>query len=147
MQIGDWGMNLSLREFSDIVAVLKSSNRGSSEHRRASRTSIYGTVTAFVLELGHINRTYTLLTRDISTSGLGAFQSLNLPVKSQVLLELPRTTGPLMICASIMHCRPVADRIYAMGMAFSEAPSAELLEHRNRFLSDPEERVRRAMLD
>lgn len=140
-------MNLSLRDFTEIVSILRPGERGASEQRRASRTTVCARLSTHLLEGNRILRSYSLLTRDISLSGIGVFQAMALPAKSELLLELPRAAGSMLIRAMVMHCRPMADNIFAVGITFTETASAELIDALAKSRLAPEERIRNAILD
>lgn len=114
-------MTLTLQDFADVVTALRGpfDSGAAAEKRRATRMTISAKITAHVLEKGHPTRAYTALARDISLTGIGVLQSINLKDGQEVLLTLVRPNGhPLMVVAKAMHTRALADGLLSVGMEF-----------------------------
>src|SRR4051812_25526481 len=103
-------MKLPLREFADVVQAMKGPGESGagSEKRKAARMTGSAKLTAFLIEGGKVGRSYSILTRDISISGVGVLQSITLQPGQEVILALPRTPQPpLFVTCVAMHCRPL----------------------------------------
>jgi hypothetical protein len=114
-------LNLTLQDFADVVTALRGpfDHGAAAEKRRATRMSVSAKITVHLLEKGHVTRNYSALARDISLTGIGLLQSVELHQGQEVLLTLGRPHGhPLMVVAKAMHCRPLAEGLMAIGMEF-----------------------------
>jgi PilZ domain len=114
-------MQFPLKEFSSVVNALRdpSTSIGAPEKRRTSRMSVSHRLNLHVLESGAVRKSYTVLARDISLTGLGVLQGFELLVDQEVMLELPRHHEPtLLVRARVMNCRALADGIMAVGFEF-----------------------------
>src|SRR6202042_2915439 len=115
----------SLRDLSDVVTSLKNSRgEGGSDKRQTTRLSVWSKINAHVLRDGHPPKTYSVMTRDISISGIGILQSFALPAGQEVILALPREKSPLFVCCKVMHSLALADGFTAVGMEFDKFPDA-----------------------
>lgn len=115
-------MTLSLQDFADVVTVLRDpmDKNAAAEKRRATRMSVSAKVTAHLLDKGHIGRSFSVLARDVSLTGIGVLQAVSVQQGQEILLSLARPHGhPLMVVAKAMHCRPLADGLLAVGLEFS----------------------------
>jgi hypothetical protein len=83
----------------------------------------------FMLDDGQIGQTFSVLSRDISLTGLGLLQSVALQSGTKVIIELPRSMKPLFMVSTIMHTRPLADGLLAVGLEFLEAADENTAEY------------------
>lgn len=140
-------MKLPLKDFSEIVGRLRASAPSTqSEGRSASRMEVMARVSAHIVEGTTIKRSYSLLMRDISLTGMGVFQSLALSPHTEIVLELPRHADPLLVCGSVTHCINIADGIVSLGIVFTSLANAELSALLAKHRADEQARVQRAMI-
>ena len=120
-------MKLALRDFADVIDALKGpgENTSASEKRRAARMTVNAKVNVHLLDNNKVAKTFSALTRDISLTGVGLLQSVALSSNQNVILALPRSKGPLFVICIVMHCRPLADGLLAVGLEFAEMASPE----------------------
>ena len=120
-------MKLPLRDFADVISALKSpaENLSASEKRRAARMTVNAKVNVHLLDNNRLVKSFSALTRDISLTGVGLLQSVALSSNQQVILTLPRQHAPLFVICVVMHCRPLADGLLAVGLEFVELASKE----------------------
>ena len=122
-------MKLPLREFADVVAALKGAaeKAGANEKRLAARMTICAKLNVYLLQNGDLVRSFSVLTRDISITGIGLLQGIAVSGEQSVVLQLPRGLAEslCMVCR-VMHCRPLADGIMAVGMEYVEKATPEI---------------------
>jgi hypothetical protein len=141
-------MNLPVRDFADVLEALRgpaNSSKGK-EHRATTRMQVSARVQAHQLADGVVKRSYTFLTRDISLSGVGALQAIPLPKGSEIILELPRQTTPLLVRARVMHCTTLADGLLGLGLEFVSIVPPEELTKASSVQADEVSRVQRAIM-
>jgi c-di-GMP-binding flagellar brake protein YcgR len=141
-------MKIPVREFADVVSALKGpmDNTGASEKRCAARMTVSAKINIHIVDGGKIGRTYSALTRDISMTGMGLLQSVAVQTKQSIIIALPRATMPLFVIGTVMHCRPLADGLMAVGVEFSEMASKETSEMLLKDNSREHARIQEAML-
>jgi len=138
-------MKLPLREFADIITALKAPNDAqekTAEGRQAARMAIVARIDVSFIENGVLGRALSVITRDISLTGIGVLQSVMVKPKREVILTLPRPTAPLYVGAKVMHTRTVADGLFAVGFEFERIIPDEVA--RQLFSGDAAERARLA---
>lgn len=120
-------MKLALRDFADVIQALKgpAENLSASEKRRAARMTVNAKVNVHLLDNNKLAKSFSALTRDISLTGVGLLQAVALSSTQNVVLALPRKNGPLFVICTVMHCRPLADGVLAVGLDFAEMASKE----------------------
>lgn len=138
-------MNLPLREFSEILSVMRPQVVASpgSEKRVASRMLVAARVQAHILEGNMVRRSYSLFARDLSLSGLGAIQSIVLTKGTELLLELPRESTPIYVRSVIVRSSNLADGLMAIGTEFTTVASDQLLQNMNKRIADESARIQR----
>src|SRR4051812_43327569 len=105
-------MKLPLREFADIINGLKlpaDAQQKADEGRQAARMAISARIDVSFIEGRGLGRTFSVITRDISLTGVGVLQAVPVKPRREVILTLPRSTSPLYVAAKVMHTRAVAD--------------------------------------
>src|SRR5262245_42327725 len=123
-------MQLPLRDFADVITALKGpvDTSGASEKRRAARMTVTAKLNIHIAINGQLGKTFSALTRDISLTGMGLLQAVALQANQHIIVALPRAHGPLFVVAIVMHCRPLADGLLAVGLEFVELASKETVE-------------------
>jgi hypothetical protein len=141
-------MKLALRDFADIISALKAPGEksGSSEKRNAARMTVCAKINVHLMDDNRIARTFSALTRDISITGMGLLQGVALSSKQNVIVALPRPNAPLFVICTVMHCRPLADGVLAVGLEFLELASKETCELLMKSDSQEHARIRESVL-
>ena len=123
-------MKLPLRDYADVITALKGPGErpGANEKRVAARMTVSAKINIHLIEDKRVARSFSALTRDISLTGCGVLQSVALSANQNVVVALPRTHAPLYVIATVMHCRPLADGLLAVGLEFVELASKETTE-------------------
>lgn len=113
-------MKLPLRDFADVIAALKGPGEHSSgsEKRNAARISVTAKINVHLLHDERVAKSFSALTRDISISGCGLIQAVAVAGEQRVIIALPRPHTPLYVISKVMHCRPLADGLLAVGFEF-----------------------------
>jgi hypothetical protein len=112
------GMQLAPKEFNDIYAALKASEkaRAAQERRRHTRIEIDGNVCVRDLTS---NQKYGARTRDISFSGISIIQSKAPAAGARIVVSLPqRKSGKFDVQCTVLHVRDMADELYCVGCEF-----------------------------
>lgn len=115
-------MQLPLPIFAEVLDALKEQSRAgaAAEKRRATRHTLQAQVTLLAgpPALGK-QRVHTVLTRDISHNGVGLLQTATAAPNDKIILLLPRRKRePVCVQCTVMHCRPLADGVFAVGAEF-----------------------------
>ena len=118
-------MALALNDFSEVLEQLKGPGAGGggngAEKRRSVRTEVQARVVVAPVIHGRVGTAFTDLTSDISATGMGLVQSIPMAREQHLLVRLPRKSRkPLYILCWVMHCRPLAHGLFALGVEFHE---------------------------
>jgi len=142
-------MKLPLRDFADVISPIKGPGQAAAnaEKRGAARMTVNAKLNVYLLDNNRVAKAFSVLTRDISLTGVGLLQGVALSAKQNVILALPREKGPLFVICTVMHCRPLADGVYGLGCEFvGQAPSSVaeklLLDE-----SNEHDRIRKSVLN
>jgi hypothetical protein len=140
-------MKLPLRDFADVITAMKGpmDALGNSEKRRAARMTVQYKINVFLLEQDKIGQSFSVLTRDISLTGMGVLQSVALRAGSHVVVELPRPGSPLYVVSLVMHSRPLADGVLAVGLEFERVDN-QMAENIAKSNTKQEARIRQSVL-
>jgi c-di-GMP-binding flagellar brake protein YcgR len=142
-------MKLALRDFADVITALKGPGQKSgagSEKRGAARMSVTAKINIHLLDNQRVARSFSVLTRDISITGMGVLQSIALSSNQNVIVELPRPQSPLFVICVVMHCRPLADGLLAVGLEYTEMASKETCDLLVNNDSEQHARIRESVL-
>lgn len=118
-------MELSEGQFRQLVQGLSQPGSGA-ERRKAKRVAVVTRGTLRVIE-GAPKRTFSVLTRDISATGMGLIAAA--PIERGVVfsLELPDATGkgmlPPLHC-QVRYCRTLADGMWGVGVEYIDQRQA-----------------------
>lgn len=114
-------MKLSEGQFRRLIEGLSQPGSGA-ERRKSRRVAVVTRGTLRVVQ-GAAARTFTVLTRDISETGMGLIAAAPIERGAVVSLELPDTTGkgllPPMRC-QVRYCRTLADGMWGIGVEYLE---------------------------
>jgi hypothetical protein len=70
---------------------------------------------------GVIGSAFCDLTRDISLTGMGLLQAVQMNKDQQLVVRLPRgAKKALFVLCIVMHCRALADGLFGVGVEFRE---------------------------
>jgi hypothetical protein len=121
-------MKLPVQEYAEVVAALKvaADDVAAAEGRRAARMIVGAKVDLHLISNSKPARSFSALTRDVSLSGVGLLQSVALPAGQEVILTLPRATGPLFVHCVVKHCRVLADGLLTVGLEYTKLADAAL---------------------
>jgi hypothetical protein len=113
-----------------------SSSTAGAEKRRASRMDLQAKVVVAPFSApGKLGKPLNTLTRDISFTGIGLLNTAEMEKESLLVIRLPRNNKPsLLVLAKVMHCRQLADNLYAIGAEYME-----MLETEGNNLLDPKD--------
>jgi hypothetical protein len=112
-------MQLSAQDYAEIVATLQAAEADGSDKRRFTRMQVRGRIVVTPITDGHAGTSYTALTRDISFQGAGIMQTIPVQLGQNVLLYLPRRGRPILcVLSKVVHVRPLADGLVAVGCEF-----------------------------
>lgn len=93
---------------------------GSGDERRARRrTTVVARATVRILD-GAANRSFSVLTRDVSASGVGLIAAAPIERGVVVQLELPHGGQILKAEGEIRYCRAIADGMWGVGVQFRD---------------------------
>jgi hypothetical protein len=110
-------MNLAPHHLQAILAALGAPPQGH-EKRRTPRFALSGTVTFARLFDGRPHQWITAMSKDVSETGLGLVTSLALRIGERLVVRLPGGKDSMTLTCRVVHSRPVADGIYAVGLEF-----------------------------
>ena len=116
-------MAMALQDFNAVLEELRGPGAGGpgQEKRRAIRTEVQAKVLVAPVIHGRLGTAFTDLTSDISATGIGLIQSIPMAREQHLLVRLPRKKRkPLYILCWVMHCRPLAHGLFALGVEFHE---------------------------
>ena len=114
-------MQLTNQDFAEIVESLRGSGVPSDgyERRQATRVSVQTAVFAAPLVGGRPGSVRTMLTRDLSLTGVGLIQSTPVSENEAMIVKLPKVSKrPVFVLVKPVQCRLLAESIYAIGAQF-----------------------------
>jgi hypothetical protein len=141
-------MNLTAQSFAEIVACMKNGfNTAGMEKRRASRIEVQNKVHISIFAEGKIIRSLTVLSRDLSFTGIGLMSAIPLECGDTFIIQLPRQNKPpVYLVTKVMFSRAIADSLFTIGGEFErELPNSEA-EALFKVDQDQQKRIREAML-
>jgi hypothetical protein len=117
------GPNMELPEGQLRNLIESLTGPSSQDERRAKRRTAVVTRATLRIMDGASKRTFSVLTRDVSASGIGLITAAPVERGVHVLLELPHAGGtPLAVEGEIRYCRAIADGMWGVGVQFSITP-------------------------
>jgi hypothetical protein len=145
-------MNLSAKQFAEVVGVLKADSTASvagHDKRRARRVAIDNRATIIPYVDGVAGEGVGVEIRDFSPRGIRFLHSERLARGEQFVLEVPQQTGePVCILCTVVHCRVTPEGPFSTGAEFT----CVLREAKASKSSRPEprgerDRIRNSILD
>jgi hypothetical protein len=144
-------MRLAVQDFALIIEALRgpgSAGGGGSEKRKAVRMTV---TTKLEVHLSRDdNRTFksfSVLSRDVSLTGVGLMQSVGLPKEAKFVLTLPRAgRAALHVVCKVMYTQMLADGLFGIGAEYEEMASDEIVKLIEGDDQEQTRRVREAML-
>ncbi len=114
-------MKLPLKEFVDVVHGLGDQKKEMrvSDGRDPARIEVSAKVALHVLKDHTVASTLNVLTSDISLSGMSVFQSVAMPVGTQVIIALPCKEKLLSVHALVVRSTGLAEGVYAAALEFT----------------------------
>jgi hypothetical protein len=116
-------VQLSAQQFGEILQALKNASvaGAGSEKRRASRIEMQCKVIAVpFVSPGKPGNPISMLTRDVSFTGIGLMNTVPMEKETLFVVRLPRLKSWMLLLTKVMHCRPLADNLYAIGAEYVE---------------------------
>ena len=102
------------------------------DKRTAERTALHINVDVTLLNGPQQGRTYTAVTRDLSTSGISVFQSQQLETGQQLQIKLSNPKGGLLkLQCTAMHCVRACDGIFIVGARIDTLQIADVKQNRS----------------
>ena len=155
--MGTWGVHggnkplkLSVQEYAQIIEALRggSSPVSAAEQRQAARMTVHATLQVALLRNGEcLQRQFTALTRDISLTGLGLFQSIATNRGDEFVIALPhRGRMPLFVVCRVMHFRPLAEGVYGVGAEYARLASEQVSTQLSNSMQNQTDRIRDCIL-
>ncbi len=102
---------------------------GGHEKRRFSRMEVHVKIAVAAMADAVPVRLYAALTRDVSYTGMGLTQAAACKTGDRLAVRLP--SGPksaIALFCTVMHCRPLADGIYGVGIEFTDLLPPDFIE-------------------
>jgi hypothetical protein len=109
------------QHLAEVLAVLLAPKLpgAGAEKRRATRIAVEAAVTVWPVVNGGPGTPLTVLSRDISYSGVGFMIGQPTKLGDQYILKLPRAKGdPILVLCQVTFARLLADNIYTVGATF-----------------------------
>ena len=109
-------MILSAELFNQIIAALRSDKQDGQERRTAPRVGLRAEVDVLISPDGR-TPAVRMRCRDLSVSGIGLVFNHTLPAGHEFIVRLPATgaTQTVYISCVVVHCRPLAKDLFAIG--------------------------------
>jgi hypothetical protein len=112
-------IKLSPQQYAGMVASLQSAAAGGgSDKRQFSRIEVQAPVRMAMMTAGKLSRCLIALSRDVSLTGVGLYQSAKLAPKESFIISLPCEKQHMIIVCQATFCRPLADGIFCLGAQF-----------------------------
>jgi hypothetical protein len=122
-------VQLPAQQLAEIIQCLKGGAGPSAgaEKRQSSRLEIQANVVVAPLTgPGKIGKPLNTLTRDISFTGIGLLNTIPMEKETLFVIRFPRLNkASLLVLAKVMHCRQLADSLYAIGAEYVEVMESE----------------------
>ncbi len=147
-------MNLSTKQFGEIMRTLELSKRVSeNDHRRATRVAQHGTVVVLLLadagatESDRSKSYLTMSVRDISTRGIGLVHASPLINGRQFVVYLTNDQSPARLLCTVVHGKRVKQGHYHIGAEFTCVLNDEKVAPNAPAINDDRQRIQRSILD
>ena len=102
-----------------MVASLQSAAAaGGSDKRQFSRIEVQAPLRIATIANNKVTRCFIALSRDVSLTGIGLYQSAKFAPKETFLVSLPCEKQQMLIVCVATFCRPLADGIFCLGAQF-----------------------------
>jgi len=138
-------MELTARQFADMVNQLKGPSRFGGDQRRAPRVERQARIEIVPVVEGRPRVPVGVDVKNISSRGLGFVHHRKLKPGSQFLVNLsPQGSEPVEMLCTVVHCDPAGGGVFAVGAEFTcLAPIASAA------VNDPtaSDRIRDSMLE
>jgi len=113
--------HLKSQHLAEVLSILLAAppvNSGA-EKRRATRIQVEAPVTIWPVKEGSHGTPATVLTRDISYSGIGILQARPAATDDQFILRLPRPKAePILLLCQVTYVKTLADNLYGVGALY-----------------------------
>jgi hypothetical protein len=143
-------VQLTTQQLSGIIVALQSGESkagGGHENRRFSRIEVHSKIIAAAMADGAAVRIYSVLTRDVSFSGMGLTMAMPCQARQSIAVCLPNgTKSVLCISCTVMHCRALADGIYGVGIEFTGMLAPDFIEKAAQSPELKAQRIRDSMM-
>ena len=141
-------MQLPVQLYSEVVTELKLLGYSAgSEKRRSARIEVKANVQVGTLRGVNVAQIFSVLTRDISQTGIGLLVAQPLADGEKFLLELPKAkSGKVLVVTAAMHNRVMANGIFAIGAEFIAPAPAELIREWEDYRASATDRLRNVIL-
>ena len=140
-------MELTARQFADMVNQLKGPSRFGGDQRRAPRVERQARIEIVPVVEGRPRVPVGVDVKNISSRGLGFVHHRKLKPGSQFLVNLsPQGSEPVEMLCTVVHCDPAGGGVFAVGAEFTcLAPTASA----GAAVNDPtaSDRIRDSMLE
>jgi hypothetical protein len=118
-------LKLTSQQYAGVVASLQSAAASrSSDKRQFSRIDVQAPLRLGVMADNKVTRCFIGLSRDISLTGIGLYQSTKFASNEIFLLSLPCAKQQMVIVCKATFCRPLADGMYCLGAQFESEADA-----------------------
>jgi hypothetical protein len=114
-------IQIKSQQLAEVLAVLLAPKipGAGAEKRRATRIQVEATLTVWPVSNGVPGQAATILSRDISYSGIGLLSGNPSKNGDQFILKLPRAKAdPILILCQVTFAKLLADNIYTVGATF-----------------------------
>jgi hypothetical protein len=121
-------VQLTAQQFNDVLESLEQGNRslGNSDQRRHGRLEVHSKVAVASVVDNKLARRYSAIACDISTGGIGLYQSQATQAGDRLLVWLPCTDkSTTTVVCSVAHCKVLADGIFGVGAEFVQDAAAQ----------------------
>lgn len=144
---GVW-MQLTAQQLSEIVEGLRTGGKSGNgaERRRCARMEVQARIAAATMAGGKVQRGFTVLTRDISFTGIGLMQAVSVEKGGQMLVRLPVQGRSLVLMCDVMHVSSLADGVLGVGAEFAAEVNEEFAEQMARASEREMQRIRESIL-
>jgi hypothetical protein len=144
-------MRLAVQDFALVIEALRGpghAGAGGAEQRKAVRMTVSTKLKVHLpREDNRTFKSYSVLSRDVSLTGVGLMQSVGLPKGTKFVLTLPRANRPaLHVVCKVMHTQMLADGLFGIGAEYEEMASDDTVKLIDVDDQEQTRRVREAML-
>lgn len=138
---------LNPHQFASVFESLKrAGTKDGSDKRHSTRMDVQAKIKLALISDGKLTHSFSGLTRDISTCGVGLFQHVPIQPDGKFLVFFPDEKHQLIVTCVARFCRTLADGLFGVGAEFVSLADPQLAKQFQDVGEESADRIRQSIL-